>query len=151
METVNPIITKYDELIKTSMKAREKEKLNTYKLIKAKVLEFKTQKNAPELNEAAEIQILNKMVKVLQGDIEDRKKANRLEQIPEFEAQLKYVQELLPKAASEDDIKSVVEKYISDNGNYTQKEIGKVIGYIKKTFNNVDGSMMTRIVKSYIN
>ena len=51
-----------DELIKTSMKSGNKVSLETYKLIKAKILEFKTQKNAPEYNEAAEISLLQKMV-----------------------------------------------------------------------------------------
>lgn len=146
----NVIISKYDKLIMSSMKAREKDKLNTYKLIKAKLLEFKTQKNAPELNEISEVQILNKMVKEIQGDIAIRKSANRLEDIPEFEAQISCINELLPKAATESDIETVVNDYIAKNGNYSQKEMGIVIKFVKSQFTNADGSIIAKIVKSHI-
>lgn len=146
----NVIISKYDKLIMSSMKAREKDKLNTYKLIKAKLLEFKTQKNSPELNETSEVQILNKMVKEIQGDIDIRKSANRLEAIPEFEAQISCINELLPKAATESDIETVVNDYIAKNGNYSQKEMGIVIKFVKSQFTNADGSIIAKIVKSHI-
>ena len=38
----HPIIVKYNNLIKDAMKAHEKAKLNTYKLVKARMLEYKT-------------------------------------------------------------------------------------------------------------
>lgn len=152
---VNVIIEKYDGLIKNAMKAREKEKLNTYKLVKARMLEYKTgdadkNGNYPVLDEKAEIQILNKMVKELQGDIETRKQVNRLDEVEEFTNQMNYIKELLPKMASEDEVNAVIEKYISDNGNYTQKEMGKVIGFVRSQFKLVDGAMVSKLVKSHI-
>ena len=52
--------------------------------------------------------------------------------------------------ASEDEVKTVIEKYIADNGNYTQKEMGKVIGFVRSQFKLVDGAMVSNMVKSYI-
>lgn len=152
----NPIIEKYNNLIKDAMKAREKEKLNTYKLVKAKLLEYKTgdkdkQGNYPVLDEKSEVAILNKMIKELQGDIKIRKDANRLEEIEEFTHQMNYIMELVPKMATPDEITDVVKQYISDNGNYTQKDMGKVIAFVRSSFKNVDGGTVARIVKSFIN
>lgn len=151
----HPIIVKYNNLIKDAMKAHEKIKLNTYKLVKARMLEYKTgaadqDGNYPVLDEKTEIQILNKMVKELQGDIKTRLSVGRTEEASEFTEQMNYIKELLPKMASEDEVKTVIEKYIADNGNYTQKEMGKVIGFVRSQFKLVDGAMVSNMVKSYI-
>lgn len=149
----HPIIVKYNDLIKDAMKAREKEKLNTYKLVKARMLEYKTgdkdkNGNYPVLDEKSEMQILNKMVKELQGDIEIRKNTNRVDEINEFTHQMNYIKDLLPKMASEDEVNAVIDKYIADNGNYTQKEMGKVIGFVRSSFKAVDGGMVANLVKA---
>ncbi len=149
----HPIIVKYNVLIKDAMKAREKEKLNTYKLVKARMLEYKTgdkdkNGNYPVLDEKSEMQILNKMVKELQGDIEIRKNTNRVDEINEFTHQMNYIKDLLPKMASEDEVNAVIDKYIADNGNYSQKEMGKVIGFVRSSFKAVDGGMVANLVKA---
>lgn len=149
----HPIIVKYNDLIKDAMKAREKEKLNTYKLVKARMLEYKTgdkdkNGNYPVLDEKSEMQILNKMVKELQGDIEIRKNTNRVDEINEFTHQMNYIKDLLPKMASEDEVNAVIDKYIADNGNYSQKEMGKVIGFVRSSFKAVDGGMVANLVKA---
>lgn len=152
-QEINKVIEKYDILIKDAMKAREKEKLNTYKLVKARLLEYKTgdkdkNGNYPVLDEKSEMQILNKMVKELQGDIEIRKNANRLDEVEEFTNQMNYIKDLLPKMASEDEVNAIIDKYISDNGNYSQKEMGKVIGFVRSSFKAVDGGMVAKLVKA---
>lgn len=152
----HPIIEKYNNLIKDAMKARDKEKLNTYKLVKAKLLEYKTgdkdkQGNYPVLDEKSEVTILNKMIKELQGDIKIRETVNRLEDVEEFTHQMNYIMELVPKMATDDEITDVVKQYISDNGNYTQKDMGKVMAFVRGSFKNVDGGIAARIVKNYIN
>lgn len=149
----HPIIVKYNDLIKDAMKAREKEKLNTYKLVKARMLEYKTgdkdkNGNYPVLDEKSEMQILNKMVKELQGDIEIRKNTNRVDEINEFTHQMNYIKDLLPKMASQDEVNAVIDKYIADNGNYSQKEMGKVISFVRSSFKAVDGGMVATLVKA---
>ena len=49
--------------IMEAMKSHDKVASETYKLVKAKIIEFKTQKNAPEYNDEAEIKLLQKMSK----------------------------------------------------------------------------------------
>ena len=55
----NEIINKYTAKIMEAVKNGNKKEAETYKLIKAKLMEFVTQKNAPELKEAEEVKILN--------------------------------------------------------------------------------------------
>ena len=48
--------------IMEAMKAHDKVASETYKLLKAKILEFKTAKNAREYNDSEEITLINKMI-----------------------------------------------------------------------------------------
>ena len=48
--------------IMESMKAHDKVASETFKLLKAKILEFKTAKNAREYNDSEEITLINKMI-----------------------------------------------------------------------------------------
>ena len=52
-----------NKMIMTSMKSGDKEKSAVYRLLKSEFLKFTTAKNAKPLDDAAEIQIIRKMVK----------------------------------------------------------------------------------------
>ena len=73
----NEIINKYTAKIMEAVKNGNKKEAETYKLIKAKLMEFVTQKNAPELNETEEVKILNKMIKERIDSANVYKNANR--------------------------------------------------------------------------
>ena len=51
-----------NKLIMESMKSGNKVASETYKLLKAKILEFKTAKNAKEYTDAEEINLIKKMI-----------------------------------------------------------------------------------------
>ena len=55
--------------IMEAMKARDKVASETYKLLKAKILEFKTAKNAKEYTDAEEIKLIQKMIQERQDSI----------------------------------------------------------------------------------
>ena len=51
-----------DELIKESLKNKKTSELKVYRNLKADIMAFKTQKNAPTYDEAAELKIIQKYV-----------------------------------------------------------------------------------------
>ena len=53
-----------DNLIKDSLKNKKTVELKVYRNIKADVIAFKTQKNAPEYNDAQELKIIQKYMKI---------------------------------------------------------------------------------------
>lgn len=132
----------------SSMKESDKKKSEVYKLVKTKLMEFVTQKNAPVLDEKSEITILNKMVKERQDTADVYTKANRPELAEKELYEASVISEHLPKAATESDIIAVVEKYMTENPGLTKKDMGKVIKYVKESFNNVDGKLCSTIVSS---
>ena len=132
--------------IMEAMKSKNNVASETFKLIKAKIIEFKTQKNAPEYNEEAEIKLLQKMVKEREESAKIYKDAGRNELADAELAQVAIINELLPKIASQED----VENYLNNkypNG-IEKKSMGVVIREVKSEFVGVDGAMVANIVKS---
>ena len=147
----NEIISKYTKSIMGEMKAGNKERANVFRLIKTKMMEFVTRSDKPVLDTKAEISILNKMVKERNDTAIEYSKAGRQELANQELFEANVISELLPKAASEEDIKNVISEYIASNGPCTIKQMGAVIKYVKSKFDNVDGALASRLVKESLN
>ena len=131
----------------SEMKAGNKERVNVFKLIKAKMMEFVTRADKPVLDTKAEITILNKMVKERKDTATEYSKAGRQELANQELFEANVISELLPKAASEKDIKNAISEYITSNGPCTMKQMGAIIKYVKSKFDNVDGALTSKLVK----
>ena len=129
-----------------AMKSKNNVASETFKLIKAKILEFKTQKNAPEYNEEAEIKLLQKMVKEREESAKIYKNAGRDELADAELAQVAVINELLPKVASQEDVENYLNKKYP-NG-IEKKSMGIVIKEVKTEFIGVDGGMVANLVKT---
>ena len=147
----NEIISKYTKMVMGEMKAGNKERANVFKLIKAKMMEFVTRADKPVLDTKAEITILNKMVKERKDTATEYSKARRQELANQELFEANVISELLPKAASEEDINNTISEYIASNGPCTIKQMGAVIKYVKSKFDNVDGALASRLVKESLN
>ena len=143
----NEILSKYTKMVMGEMKAGNKERANVFKLIKAKMMEFVTRADKPVLDTKAEITILNKMVKERKDTATEYSKAGRQELANQELFEANVISELLPKAASEEDIKNAISEYIASNGPCTMKQMGAIIKYVKSKFDNVDGALTSKLVK----
>lgn len=147
----NEIISKYTKTIMSEMKAGNKERANVFKLIKAKMMEFVTRSDKPVLDTKAKIAILNKMLKERKDTAAEYSKAGRQELANQELFEANIISELLPKAASEEDIKNAISEYITSNGPCTIKQMGAIIKYVKSKFDNVDGALTSKLVKESLN
>ena len=143
----NEILSKYTKMVMGEMKAGDKERANVFKLIKAKMMEFVTRADKPILDTKAEITILNKMVKERKDTATEYCKAGRQELANQELFEANIISELLPKAASEEEIKNAISEYICSNGPCTIKQMGAIIKYVKSKFDNVDGALTSKLVK----
>ena len=135
--------------IMSAMKEKNNEKANAYKNLKAKMLEFKTAKNAKPLDDAAEINIIKKMVTELYNDAELFANNNRNDLAEPEKIEAVYLEAFLPKEASEEEIKVVIEEYLTPD--MTMKDMGNLIKTVKSNFENVDGKLVANLVKTYLN
>lgn len=134
--------------IMESMKSHDKVASETFKLLKAKILEFKTAKNAREYNDAEEIALINKMISDRVNSAEIYAQNNRQDLADAEYAQAKVLQELLPALPTKEDIENYLNEKYPDG--IEKKMMGVVIKEIKENLLGVDGKTVADCVKNII-
>lgn len=142
------IFSSLSSLIMKAMKEKNTIKANALKNLKAKMLEFKTAKNAKPLDDTAEIGIIKKMVTELHNDADLFNRNNRNDLAESAMKESAYLEEFLPKEATLEEIKAAVEQNIEPR--MTMKDMGRLIKLVKSMFDNVDGKLVADTVKEYL-
>lgn len=137
-----------NNLIMCAMKAHDKVASETYKLLKAKILEFKTAKNAKEYNDSEEINLINKMISDRKNTADIYLQNNRKDLADAELAQADILQKLLPELPTETDIIEYLNEYYP-NG-IEKKSMGLVIKEVKEALLGADGKLVSECVKNII-
>ncbi len=139
---------KVSEEMKAAMKSGEKLRLETMRSIRAAILEFKTSGVNRDMEEADEQKILIAAAKRRKDAMEMYKQAGRDDLHDKEAAELKIIEEFLPKQMTEKEIIEFVAKLIADTGAVGMKDLGKIMGpAMKQLSGKADGSVVQRIVK----
>ena len=139
-----------DKLIAGALKERNEVKVAAYRAIKTAEMNYKTAKNAKPLDDAAEIQIIKKLVTQREESANIYRENNRPELAEREEAEIKYLKELLPPEVSQDDIIAAVIAWAvaESNGETIPKaRMGEVIKAVKAKFPTADGKLVADCVK----
>ena len=134
--------------IMEAMKAHDKVASETYKLLKAKILEFKTAKNAKEYNDTEEINLIRKMIDDRMNSAEIYKNNNRQDLANDELAQADVLQALLPALPTEDDIREYLYEHYPQG--IEKKQMGLVIKEVKINLLGADGKLISECVKNIL-
>ena len=142
---------KINEDIKKAMLAKEKEKLNALRAIKAAILLLKTSGEKVVITEEMEMKTLQKLAKQRRDSAELYKAQNREDLFQEEIAQLDVINEYLPKLLSESEILDQVKSIASDQNISELKDMGKLIGLSAKAMaGKADNKMISEVVKAFL-
>jgi hypothetical protein len=146
------LFDKINEDIKAAMKARDKVRLETLRNIKKVFLEAKTAPGSDgELSDDAALKIIQKLAKQGKETAETYTSNNRQDLADEELAQVKVLEEYLPKQLTESEIEAIVKDIISETNASSMKEMGKVMGIAsKKMAGQADGKIISDIVKKLL-
>ena len=146
-----------DALIKDSLKNKKAVELKVYRNLKADIIAFKTQKNAPEYNDAVFYNLVNKYVKKMEDAQKQYFQASREDLVAECREELEVLRKLLPEPVNASDIyeellywarkNHYVNDEIASEIQIPKKEMGIAIKYIKSKLPTADGKMISEIVK----
>lgn len=146
-----------DELIKDSLKNKKTTELKVFRMLKSDIMAFKTQKNAPAYDEAAELKLIQKYVIKMEDAEKQYLEAGREDLVTECRGELEVLRKLLPEPVSEDKINTFLQDYCAANDFHNndtivipKKSMGIVIKAVKEQFPTADGKMISEIVKSYL-
>lgn len=134
--------------IMVAMKSHDKVASETYKLLKAKILEFKTAKNAKPFTDAEEINLIRKMIDDRMNSAEIYKNNNRQDLADDELAQADVLQALLPALPTEEDIKEYLNEYYPHG--IEKKQMGLVIKEVKEALVGADGKLVSECVKNIL-
>ena len=146
--------TQIEEKLKQSLKNKDKSLYPTLRLIvsgvKDALIANRTKENK-ELSDKDVMGILKKMVKQRNESCEVYKKAERTELLEVEKKEIQIISSFLPKQLSEEDTKDLCEEVIKKLGVSSIKDMGKVMGEIKKTHDDVlDFSKVGSIIKTIL-
>jgi len=118
------------EDMKAAMRAKDTARLGTIRLLQAAIKQREVDERI-ELDDAAVIAVIEKMLKQRRDSIAAYESANRadLADIEKFEVTV--LQAYLPQQLSEEEIAAIVDKVIADTGASGVKDMGKVVGAVK--------------------
>lgn len=135
--------------IKEAMKARDKVRLETLRNIKKVFLEAVTAPGANDvLEDAGALKILQKLAKQGKEAAATFTQQARQDLADAELAQVKVIEEYLPKALSEAEIEVKVKEIIAQTGASTMKDMGRVMGLASKQLAGLaDGGAISAIVK----
>ncbi len=143
-----------NEDLKAAMKAGDKIRLEAIRAIKKDIIEKETaEKRAQrgELTPEEELEVLTAMVKRRRDSIEQFKQAGRTDLVDEETKQLAIIEQYLPAQLSEEEVKDVLKKIISQVGATSAKDLGKVMGTaMKELKGKADGSMVQKLAKELL-
>jgi len=118
------------EDMKSAMKAGEKDRLKVVRLIMAAIQQVEVDKRI-ELDDAAVLSVLDKMVKQRRDSVEQFQKGNRNDLADIELAEIVVLENYLPEQLSDAELDAMIDAAIASTGAESIRDMGKVMGQIK--------------------
>jgi len=116
--------------MKSAMKARDKDRLKVVRLMLAAIKQIEIDKRI-ELDDAAVLSVLDKMVKQRRDSIEQFLNGNRKDLADIEQAEIVVLDTYLPERLSDAELDALIGEAISATGAESIRDMGKVMGQIK--------------------
>ena len=141
---------------KNALKSKDKNKISTYRLILSSIKDLdivnRSGPNKKETDDEDIKKLLKKMVKQRAESIDIYKKNNRTDLLEVEQNEYNILTSFLPKQLSEEETKKICADVISKIGANSLKDMGKVMGELKKNHaDEIDFSKAGSMIKELLN
>ena len=141
---------------KNALKSKDKSKISTYRLILSSIKDLdilnRSGPNKKETDDNDIKKLLKKMIKQRSESIEIYKKNNRSDLLEVEQNEYDILISFLPKQLSEDEMKKICEETISKLSASSVKDMGRVMGELKKNYSdNIDFAKAGILLKQLLN
>ena len=133
--------------MKSAMKAGEKQRLATIRLILSAVKQVEVDTRT-ELNDQDLIGILDKMAKQRRESIEQFEQAGRNDLADKEKSELVIITDYLPQALSESEVSQLIDQAVSQTSAASMKDMGAVMAILKPQMQGrADMSQVSKLIK----
>ena len=137
--------------IKTAMKARDKPRLATLRLMSAAIKQREVDERI-ELDEATTLAIFDKLLKQRRESISQYQAAGRDDLVAQEQAESELIQTYMPAALGADEIAAIIEAAVTESGAASVKDMGKVMGLVKPQLQGrADMSSVSKTIRDQLN
>lgn len=137
--------------LKVAMKQKDQAALRAIRAVKAALLLKKTDGSGDEIDEAVEIQILQKLVKSRRESLEIYEKQGREDLAQIEKEEIAVIEKYLPEQLDEAGIEAIVTEIIANIGATSMKDMGKVMGLANAELaGKADGKAVATLVKKHL-
>ena len=141
---------------KNALKSKDKIKISTYRLILSSIKDLdilnRSGPNKKETDDEDIKKLLKKMMKQRTESIDIYKKNNRSDLLEIEQNEFNILSSFLPKQLNDEDTKKICEETISKLGASSIKDMGKVMGELKKKHaDEIDFSKAGAMLKQLLN
>jgi len=146
----NVIAHKIQEDLKSAVKAQDKVKVSTLRMI-VSALKNAELEEREELSDEKELAVVASYARRIKESIVEFRKASREDLVMKEQGELAIVLSYLPEQMSDDDIRREASQVIAETGAATPRDMGRVMGEMLKRFKGkVDGATVNRIVSELL-
>ena len=148
--------SKIENDYQNSLKSKDKGKISTYRLILASIKDLdianRSGSKKKETDDNDVKQLLKKMIKQRSESIEIYKKNNREDLLKVEENEVGILSNYLPKQLSDEETKNVCLEVVKKINAQSIKDMGKVMGELKKNYSDtLDFSLAGKVLKEILN
>ena len=141
---------------KNALKSKDKIKISTYRLILSSIKDLdisnRSGPNKKETDDEDIKKLLKKMIKQITESIDIYKKNNRSDLLEIEQNEFNILSSFLPKQLNDEDTKKICKEIISKLGANSIKDMGKVMGELKKRHaDEIDFSKAGTLLKQLLN
>lgn len=141
------LLNQLNEDMKTAMKAKDRERLTTIRMLKSAVQNEEISSGG-SLTEEDELTVLSREKKQRVDSLNEFKAADRQDLVEKLEKEIEIVDSYLPEQLSEDEVREIVQETITQTRAESMQDMGKVMGAIMpKVKGKADGGMVNKLVK----
>lgn len=141
-----PLKVKLNDLLHESMKSKDEVTRDTIRLVLTSLKLSEVEKKQ-EMDNAGILALIQKEIKSRHEAITDFKKGNRADLVTRAEAEIKVLEQFLPKQISDDELKAIIASAVTEVGAASMADMGKVL---KVVIPKVQGQAASDRISSFV-
>jgi uncharacterized protein YqeY len=116
--------------VKTAMRAQDKERVSTLRMILAAIKQKEIDENI-ELDDVQTLAVLDKMVKQHRDSIAQYQQGGRTDLVDKETREMSFVQSYLPSPLTDTEVRELLQQVIQETGAKSISDMGKVMSVLK--------------------
>ena len=133
--------------MKEAMKARDKERLSTVRMLKAALQNESIHLNK-DLSEDEALTVLSRELKQRKDSLEEFRNADRDDLVQKVQTEIDVILTYMPEPLSDQDLEKLIDETIAESGATSKADMGKVMQLIMpKVKGKADGGKVNKFVQ----